>query len=611
MLVGPRSSSYLAIALLCAQARAQVVTTLINFDSTNGNPNSLVQGSDGNFYGTAAQINNLIFKLTPTGILSVIFRPPASGANASLIFNGALIQLSDGNFYGTASAGGAHGSGAVFKVTTAGAVTILYSLGTNVGDGTSPTSGLLAASDGNLYGTTYGGGANGRGTIFKCTPAGQYTTVYTFGTQATDGIYPVGRLIQATDGNIYGVTRSGPGSSQAGTVFRFTTTGVFATLHAFTGLDGFSPSGGLIQGSDGNFYGTTTNSVFKMTTAGAISTLHALDGSDGILPTVLLQASDGNLYGTSENSIYKVSPSGAFSVLKAGILGVLAQAFQIQQGSILQASDGDLYATAPQGNLNGSGSVFKIFLAPNPPPPQPTITTGGVVPVFSTVPTIESGEWVSIYGANLASTTMTWNGDFPLSLANTNVTINGKLAYLWYVSPTQINLQAPKDTATGTVPVVVTTPGGSAMSTVTLAQVAPSFSLLDPKHVAGIIVKSDGSGAFGGGTYDIVGPTGTSLGYQTVAAKAGDSVVLFAVGLGPTKTDVPPGAPFTGSAATTNIVNVLINNVSVTPAFSGETSAGLYQLNLTIPPGLGSGDVPLQAIVGGLQTPAGPVISLQ
>jgi len=149
--------------------------------------------------------------------------------------------------------------------------------------------------------------------------------------------------------------------------------------------------------------------------------------------------------------------------------------------------------------------------------------------------------------------------------------------------------QAPQDTATLPVPVVVTTPGGSAMSTVALAQVAPSFILLDAKHVAGIILRSDASGAFGGGTYVIIGPTGTSLGYQPVAAKAGDSVVIFAVGFGPTKTAVPPGAPYTGSAATTNTVNVLINNVSVTPACSGETSAGLYQLNLTIPPGLGVG----------------------
>jgi uncharacterized protein (TIGR03437 family) len=274
------------------------------------------------------------------------------------------------------------------------------------------------------------------------------------------------------------------------------------------------------------------------------------------------------------------------------------------------------------GQPSPAGSLVAIFgtplaaaLAPAATVSQPTITSGGIVPVYSNVPTIQSGEWVSIYGSNLSGTgtNATWNGDFPLTLGSTSVTIDGKSAYLWYVSPTQINLQVPQDTATGTVQVVVTTPAGSVTSSVTMSQFGPSFSLLDAKHVAGIILRSDGSGAYGSGSssYDIVGPTGTSLGYKTVAAKAGDSVVLFAVGLGPTNPFVPPGAVYTGAAATTNTVNVMVNNASITPAFCGETSAGLYQINLTIPSNLGTGDVPLQAIVGGMQTPGGPVISLQ
>ena len=134
-----------------------------------------------------------------------------------------------------------------------------------------------------------------------------------------------------------------------------------------------------------------------------------------------------------------------------------------------------------------------------------------------------------------------WTGNFPTSLGGTSVTIDGKSAYLWYVSPTQINLQVPDDATTGSVPVVVTTAGGGSVSTVTLAAFAPSFSLLDGKHVAGIIIRSDGSGAYGGGTYDILGPTGSSLGYPTVAAKAGDTVELFGVGFGPTTPTVPRG----------------------------------------------------------------------
>lgn len=240
-----------------------------------------------------------------------------------------------------------------------------------------------------------------------------------------------------------------------------------------------------------------------------------------------------------------------------------------------------------------------------------SITAGGIVPVYSTSNTIQPGSWASIYGANLATGNATWTGNFPVSLGGTSVTVNNKSAYLWFVSPGQINFQAPDDTATGTVSVVVTTPVGAATSTVTLGQFGPSFSLLDSKHVAGIIIRSDGSGAYGGGTYDIVGPTGSSLGYPTVAAKAGDTVELFGVGFGATNPPVPAGQPYSGAAATVNPVQLLIGGVSLTPAFAGLTEAGLFQFNLTIPAGLGTGDVSLEGLVGGVKTPVGVVISLQ
>jgi uncharacterized protein (TIGR03437 family) len=249
--------------------------------------------------------------------------------------------------------------------------------------------------------------------------------------------------------------------------------------------------------------------------------------------------------------------------------------------------------------------------------PQPSITSGGIVPVDGTVNTIQPGEWVSIYGTNLASSTVTWTGNFPTSLGGTSVTINGQAAYLSYVSPTQINLQAPNSangTSTGSVPVVVTTAGGSSASTVTLAQFAPSFLLLDSKHVAGIILRSNRSGAYSGGTYDILGPTGFSLGYPTIAAKAGDTIELFALGLGPTSPAVSAGQAFSGAAPTSSPVTLLVNNVGVPPTFAGLVSAGLYQINLTVPTGLGTGDVSLVALVatvGGAQTPPNVVISLQ
>ncbi|HWU41268.1 MAG TPA: IPT/TIG domain-containing protein, partial [Candidatus Acidoferrum sp.] len=264
-----------------------------------------------------------------------------------------------------------------------------------------------------------------------------------------------------------------------------------------------------------------------------------------------------------------------------------------------------LNGTAPTRGI-GDTMIINSFTFQSGPP---SITS--VAPVYSTVSTIQPGEWVSIFGTNLAGSTMNWNGDFPTSLGGTSVTINGKAAYLSFVSPTQVNLQTPDDATVGPAPVVVTTTGGAATSTVTLAKFAPSLLLLDSKHVAGIIPRSDGSGAYGNGRYDIIGPTGNSLGYPTVAAKAGDNIMLFGVGFGPTDPAVPAGQPFSGAAPATNPVNLLINNVPVTSSFAGLSGPGLFQFNLTVPAGLGPGDVSLGAAVGGVQTPSGVVISLQ
>ena len=264
-------------------------------------------------------------------------------------------------------------------------------------------------------------------------------------------------------------------------------------------------------------------------------------------------------------------------------------------------------ATAGNIGLNGGPVNFNsVPYTGVDPELLPAILPGGIAPA-----TIQPGEWVSIYGNNLATSTATWNGDFPTSLGGARVTIDGAAAYLSYASASQINVQAPADTATGPVSVVVTTAAGVAKSTATLAAFSPEFFLLDATHVAGIILRSNGQGAYGGGAYDIIGPTGTSLGYATVAAKAGDIVELFGTGFGPTNPAVAPGRAFSEAAPTINSVKVKINGVNVPPAFAGLSGAGLYQFNLTIPSGLGTGDVSLQGVVGGVQTPSGAVISLQ
>ena len=205
----------------------------------------LVQASDGNFYGTTegggTGTFGTVFKITSNGTLTTLYNfcvqyPCADGAAPP----GVLVQSTDGNLYGTTIAGGTSstcsgGCGTVFKITTSGALTTLHSF---VGsDGVSPFPGLVQASDGNFYGTTYEGGNTDYGTVFKITPSGTLTTLYTFCSQigCTDGTQPYAGVIQATDGNFYGTTEYGGGVDNAGTVYELTPSGTLTTLHTFNG----------------------------------------------------------------------------------------------------------------------------------------------------------------------------------------------------------------------------------------------------------------------------------------------------------------------------------------------------------------------------------------
>jgi uncharacterized protein (TIGR03437 family) len=264
--------------------------------------------------------------------------------------------------------------------------------------------------------------------------------------------------------------------------------------------------------------------------------------------------------------------------------------------------------------LSGGTFSFSASGAFNTPAPLPAISA--VTPHDSTSTLIQPGSWVSIYGTNLiaGTTPQSWNNDYPTTLGGTSVTIDNKPAYLSYAAPTLINLEAPDDTARGQVNVVVTTPNGSASATVTLANQSPAFSLLDATHVAAIILRPDGSGAYGSGaySYDILGPTGTSLGYKTVAAKAGDVVELYGIGFGPTNPAVPSGQAYTGPAGVaTDSITITINGTPVIPSFSGVDFPGLFQFNLTVPAGVGSGDQPLLANINGMSTQNGVAFALQ
>lgn len=206
-----------------------------------------------------------------------------------------LVQGPDGNFYGTTNQAGAHNSGTVFRMTPSGTVTVLYSFcgESNCPDGNQPDAGLALGSDGNFYGVTTAAGANGDGTVFSITPSGTYTLLHTFA--GSDGAEPQGTLLLASDGNFYGTTTS-QGGNRAGTVFRITPGGVLTTIYNFCSLgachDGSAPFGGLVQGTDGLLYGTTTSggtgflygTVFRMSLSGGLTTLHSFVSTDGSTP---------------------------------------------------------------------------------------------------------------------------------------------------------------------------------------------------------------------------------------------------------------------------------------------------------------------------------------
>src|ERR1017187_7313598 len=304
---GKRACAVLALCATTAIALPeQTLTTLYTFCSQSGctdgyGPGArLVQATNGDLYGTtvygwATEGNNggTVFKIPPDGTLTTLHRfcsQPncADGNNPSA----GLFQAANGDFYGTTYYGGISGHyGTVFKITPSGTLTTLCSFcpQTSCTDGAEPSARLVQATNGDFYGTTYFGGALNHGTVFKITPSGTLTTLYRFCSQThcADGYHPQAGLVQDTNGDFYGTTNNGGTNADRGTIFKITPGGTLTTLYSFCSIkqsgcaDGYYPQAELVQATDGDLYGTTFfggaqdhGTVFKITPGGTLTTLY-------------------------------------------------------------------------------------------------------------------------------------------------------------------------------------------------------------------------------------------------------------------------------------------------------------------------------------------------
>jgi uncharacterized repeat protein (TIGR03803 family) len=499
--------SMLALFIATAIASpAQTYTTLFSFDGTDGNGSlaGLVQATNGDLYGTTisggdatAACNFLatgcgtIFKITPNGTLTTLYKFCAeSGCLDGASPAGGLAQATNGDFYGTTSGGGANsnplcvaayllevGCGTIFKITPGGTLTTLYSFCAQSGctDGADPIGGLVQAANGDLYGTTIAGGANtspsgnGGGTVFKITPGGLLTTLYSFCAQSgcADGGTPMAGLIQAANGDLYGTTAEGGANGPYdGTIFKITPSGTLTTLYSFCAqsgcADGDFPLAGLVQGTNGDLYGTTfgggancapngCGTVFKITPSGSLTTLYSFcsqsDCTDGSSPEAgLVQATDGDLYGTTSfngdtyngGTIFKITPSGTLTTLYSFCQSVNpCTSGEYPQAALVQDTSGNLYGTTSFGGTGYAGTIFSL-----------SVGLGPFVETRRSYGTV--GAAVEILGTDLTSAT--------------SVSFNGTAAAFTVVSPSLIAARVPVGATSGKVQVAI--PSGTLSSNV-------------------------------------------------------------------------------------------------------------------------------------------------
>jgi uncharacterized repeat protein (TIGR03803 family) len=476
-----RTSAWLracVLTLICASAlltaSAQTFTTLTNFEDypTGAAPLyvTLVQGLDGNFYGTTAgggidaYDEGTVFRVTPEGTLTTLYSfcsEADCNTNGYFPFSG-LALGKDGNFYGTTRNGGTSGlncpagdCGTVFRITPEGILSTLYSF-TGNDDGSGSISPLILGRDGNFYGTTPNGGAYGYGTLFKITATGLLTTLYSF--SETDGYVTAGALLQGSDGNFYGTIYYSPITFVRGSVYRITPAGTYTTLYKFCSLsdcaDGSYPDSGLIQGTDGNLYGTTAfggnpitcvssggcGTVFRLTLQGTLTTLHSFTGPDGqYIVDPVIQATDGNFYGMSLTggtgtcvyngipgcgTIYQITPAGVLTTLH---YFTKTDSGNTDYGGLLQGTNGILYGTTEYGGIYEYGTVFSLSV--------------GLGQFVETNPTSgKLGAVVRILGSFLTGAT--------------SVTFNGTAATFTVNSKSEITTTVPTGATTGTVQVI-------------------------------------------------------------------------------------------------------------------------------------------------------------
>jgi len=404
-------------------APSGTLTTLYSFCSLSGctdgfGPNGeLIQATNGYLYGITMYGGagddcsdtlscGTVFKMTSSGTLTTLysFCSESNCPDGAEPFDG-LVRPPNGEFYGTTYAGGAYGYGSVFEITPSGTRTTLYSFcsqGQPCKDGFGPSAGLVRAANGDLYGTTSYDGANGNGgTVFKITPSGTLTTLYSFCSQAgcTDGLSPYARLVEATNGDLYGTTVFG-GTNVLGTVFKITPSGTLTTLYSFCSqascADGYYPYAELVQATDGNLYGTTEyggankqGTVFRITPSGTLTTLYSFCSesgcTDGGSPFGgLVQDTSGVLYGTTElggasvtcyqgcGTIFRLSvglgpfvetqtPSGsvgtAVKILGTGLTGATSVTFSGASAAFTVVSPSEIKTAVPAGATTGTVKV--------------------------------------------------------------------------------------------------------------------------------------------------------------------------------------------------------------------------------------------------------------